>query len=163
MKLIFETIQWDTLESHQRFIDSATYGSFYKRLTSITDGPIILYHASFNPQPLSLAVGNTAAPVTEMLTAYLDSKDEAYAERSAKFATIIESNAEACKGAMTGWMIEEMEHEGKQGHAYVSLISWKSKEKHAEFRETSAFKDNIQMCREGARGTSVNHTIFQRG
>ena len=141
-------------------MSAAVYGPFYKHLTSITDGPIGLQHASLNPHPPSNAVANSAGPVTEVLIAYLESKDESYAERSKKFASTIESNG-ACKGTSTGWILEDAEYQGEKGSAYVLLISWESKEKHLAFRETSTFKESISLIREGTKGLSVHHATFE--
>ena len=164
-QLVQVLVDWDTYESHETFMNSAIYGPFIKRLVSLLDGPIDMKHASFDAHPPSKAVGKSTAPVTELLLAFLSSKDESYAVNASKFGKLTEDNAEGCKGVCTGWVREQVEHEkfgqGQKGFVYAFVIGWESKEVHLAYRETSAFKDSISLIREGALALQVNHTAFE--
>ena len=157
-------VDWDTFESHEKFMKSPAYGPFLEHLAQVFDGDPTVHHVNFEPHPPSAAVGNSTAPITEVLTVYLSEKDEAYAANSKKFGSILLSHADACKGVSTGWLIENVTHpslgDGKKGYAYVSVLAWESKEAHFAFRETQVFKDNINMVREGAKGVEIHHTAF---
>ena len=157
-------IDWDSYESHETFMKSTVYGPTMQHLASILDGPIDLKHASFDPHPPSNAVGESNAPVTEVLLATLSSKDEDYAINAAKFAKLTKDNANGCKGASTGWIREQVEHEkldeAQKGFAYAIVIGWESKDVHLAFRETTTFRENISLIRDGAQALQVNHTSF---
>ena len=156
-------VDWDSYEAHERFMKSPSYGPFYEHLLPIFDGDVTMVHVNFEPHPPTAAVVNPTAPVTEVLTAYLAEKDEAYAARSREFAGILLSH-DAVKGVSTGWTVEDVTHpslgDGKRGYAYVSVLAWESKEKHVAFRESQVFKDNINLVREGLNGVAFHHTTF---
>ncbi|KAL2058849.1 hypothetical protein ABVK25_000141 [Lepraria finkii] len=140
------------------------YGPFAKHLMTIVDGPLTMHHANFTPHPPSAALSHTTSPVTEVLTCVLPSQDESFEKNVNKFLDIIKEKAEGGKAAAQGWIIEDVEHEnlgaGKKGKAFVCMMGWESLDAHLKFRETSDFKDNIHLLREGPVGVEVHHTAF---
>ena len=125
---------------------------------TIVDGEIDMKHVNFDPHPPSNAVGSTNAPVTEVLTAYTPSQDEDYARRSRRFADMLKTSADGCKGVATGWIIEQ--GEGDRKNAFVSVIGWESKEHHLLFRDSKTFQDSVHLVREGATGLAAHHVSF---
>ena len=158
-------VDWDSVHSHHAFQTSKSYSSFLEQLETLTHGPIDLRHVEFEPWPPTKAVGKSSAPVTEVLTAYVETQDANYATQTKSFLSILEAEAQACTGVSSGWQLEQVAknlfEEDRKGHAHVSVIGWESKEKHLEFRETSTFKDNIHLLRDGSKGLEVNHTTFE--
>ncbi|KAL9131655.1 MAG: hypothetical protein Q9217_000466 [Psora testacea] len=158
-------VDWDSYDAHQDFIKSRIYEPFVKHLMSIVDGEVEMRHASLEPHPPSPAVSGTRSPVTEVLTAYVEKKDEGVAENFGQLGQVVLSKADGSKAISAGWVIEEVQHDnfgqGKKGNAYVMLIGWESKEKHMAFRETQDFKDNVHLVRGGeVKGMEVHHTSF---
>ncbi|KAL9637211.1 MAG: hypothetical protein Q9164_002338 [Protoblastenia rupestris] len=158
-------VDWDTYEAHQDFQNDRTYAPFVKHLMTIVDGEIEMRHANFEPHPPSAAVSGTTSPVTEVLTMYLEKKDEGFSKKVGQLGEVVLSKADGCRAVSSGWVIEEVEHEclgkGKKGNACVMVIGWESKEKHMEFKETQDFKDNIQLIRsDEVKGTEMHHTSF---
>ena len=129
---------------------------------TIVDGPFTMLHANLTPHPATAALG-TASPVTEVLTAYFEKEDNDFAAKATQLTKAISENADGFKGAAGGWVIEDVEYEGKKGKAYVAMIGWESVEAHMAFRETTAFKENIHLIREGPLGMELHHTEFVVG
>ena len=159
---------WDCVEAHKDFIASPEYGPFAKHLMTIIDGKISLNHANFTPHPPSAAVGR--APVTERLTLFFSadiSEDDMkkFDENIQKFLGILKENAgDGFKAASSGWIVEEMEHEGIEGkaRAITGVIGWESVEAHMAFREHPAFKENVGLVRgDKVKGSKVHHVKFQ--
>jgi len=160
--LIPQLSDWDSYEAHQTFTKSSIYGPFAKHFMTIVDGKLSMYHANFDPHPPSAAL-STDSPVTEVLTAYLTSKDESREGNLRKFVEVLKG-LEGFKAASGGWVIEDVEHErigpGKKGKAFVGVLGWESVEAHMKARETDAFKENIHLLREGPVAMEVHHTKF---
>lgn len=117
-------------------------------------------HANLTPHPPTAALG-TASPVTEVLTCYFGEKgDEGFESKYKQVIKITSENAEGFKGAVGGWVVEDVEYEGKKGKAFVGLVGWESVEAHMAYRETQAFKDNIHLLTEDSLGLDVHHTKF---
>lgn len=152
-------IDWDSFDAHKNFMASPTYGPFAKHLMTIVDGPFSMYHANLTPHPPTAAVG-TASPVTEVLTCYFEKEDDGFESKVNQLIKVISENAEGFKAASGGWVIEDVEYEGKKGKAYVGVLGWESVEAHMSFRETQAFKDNIHLLRGDPLGMEVHHTKF---
>ena len=155
-------VDWDSFEHHQTFTKSPVYGPFEKNLSSILDGSVIMRHATLDPHPPSNAVGNTSAPVTEVLYAYLDGRDETYESNAKKFGEILVSKSDACKGVSTGWVRELLAapnvDASDKKDVFILLVGWESKEKHMEFRGSKDFQDNIHLIRKGT--LDMHHTSF---
>lgn len=126
---------------------------------TIIDGSLTMLHASFSPHPPTAALG-TAAPVTEVLTCYFEKEDDGFDSKFNQLIKAIADNSEGFKAASGGWVMEDVEYEGKKGKAYVGVLGWESVEAHMSFRETQAFKDNIHLLREDSLGMDVHHTKF---
>lgn len=152
-------IDWDSFEHHKKFIASPIYGPFAKHLMTIVDGPLSMCHANLTPHPPTVAIG-TASPITEVLTCYFEKEDDGFQSKVDQLIKAISENAEGFKAASGGWVIEDVEYEGKKGKAYFMVLGWESVEAHMNFRETQAFKDNIHLLKEGPLGMEVHHTEF---
>ena len=129
---------------------------------TIVDGPLTMLHANLTPHPATAALG-TASPVTEVLTVYLEKQDNDFVAKVNQLTKVIAENADGFKGVAGGWVIEDVEYKGKKGKAYVATLGWESVEAHMAFRETSEFKDNIHLLREGPMGMELHHTEFVVG
>lgn len=147
------------MDAHKKFSASSAYGPFAKHLMTIVDGSLTMHHANFTPHPPTAALG-TASPVTEVLTAYFEKEDDGFDAKVKQLVKAISENSEGFKGASGGWVIEDVEYEGKKGKAYVGLLGWESVDAHMAFRETQAFKDNIHLVRKDPLGLEVHHTVF---
>ncbi|KAG8532767.1 uncharacterized protein KY384_002645 [Bacidia gigantensis] len=158
-------VDWDSYDHHQDFVKSSIYGPFVKHLMTIVNGGFTMRHANFEPHPPSKVVGKTNAPVTEVLTAYVEAKDEGYAANVTKFGhKLQDERVQGFKGFSSGWVMENVEHEkfgeGKKGHAYVAVFGYETMEDHARVRDSQFFKDNIGLIREGAAGLQMHHVCF---
>ncbi|KAK4693665.1 hypothetical protein P7C71_g3776, partial [Lecanoromycetidae sp. Uapishka_2] len=157
-------VDWDSYESHKKFIASPGYGPFAKHLMTIVDGPLSMMHASFTPHPPSAALSHTTSPVTEVLTCYFNAKDDNYEKNIEKLIAVVKDNTDDFKAGSAGWVLEDVEHEsigsGKKGKAFVAVFGWESVDAHQKFRETQCCKDNIHLVRDGRCGVEVHHTVF---
>lgn len=133
-----------------------------KDLESVMDGAPDLYH--FTP-----TVGNQtaafSAPVNEIVTFYLPLDDTTFGPNMEKFCDILLKHGEGMVGVVGGYSVEEVEHEkleGKKGKKFLGAIGWQSVEAHMAYRETDAFKDNIQLLRTGPVAIEMHHTKLQQ-
>lgn len=144
-------------------MSSTIYMPFAKHLMTIVDGPLTMRHANLTPHPPTAALG-AASPVTEVLTSYFEKEDEGFQSKFDQLVRVISDSAEGFKAASGGWVVEDVEYQGKQGKkgkkAYVGLLGWESVEAHMACRETQAFKDNRHLLREDSLGVEVHHTKF---
>ncbi|KAL8998362.1 MAG: hypothetical protein Q9169_002575 [Polycauliona sp. 2 TL-2023] len=162
-------VDWDSVDAHKNFQSHPSYGPFVKHLMSIVDGDVqSMCHAHLSPHPPSTAVSGTIAPVTEMITHYfsagISQSDQSAFESSVKqFSQVLEEKAEGFTGFASGWVVEEVEHEGVDGKAksWQSCLGWQSVEAHMAFRETEDFKDNVHLIRpDFNKAMTVHHTTF---
>lgn len=162
-------VDWDSIDSHTKFMGQPYYGPFVKNLLSAVDGEMGILHVEFNPHPPSAAVGETSSPVTEVVDHYFvadlsDSEKSAFESNLNKFVKVLEENAEGYKGFAGGWIVEEQEHEDMDGKAKVwhSCIGWESVDAHMAFRETKAFEENVYLMRpESKKAVTMHHVKFQ--
>lgn len=126
---------------------------------TIVDGPLTMRHANLTPHPPTAALGTTS-PVTEVLTCFFEREVDGFQSKFNQLVKAVADNSEGFKAASGGWVLEDVEYEGKKGKAYVGLVGWESVEAHMSFRETQAFKDNIHLLREDPLGMEVHHTKF---
>ena len=141
-----------------------------KLLASVMDGTPTLYHASLNPHPPT-ALSPTVAPCTELLSAYFDpsisdANQKSFESNAQKFVDVLASHAPGNgfkSVSSSGWVIETVQHEGKDAKAFVGAIGWESRDAHIKCRETQAFKDNIHLLREfkGLKGLQACHINAQ--
>ena len=126
---------------------------------TIVDGPLTMRHATLTPHPPRAALG-TAAPVTEVLTLFFEKEEPGFESKWEQLVKVISENAEGFKAASGGWVVEDVEYQGKQGRAYAGLVGWESVEAHMSCQETQAFKDNVHLLKEDSLGVELHHTEF---
>jgi len=151
-------IDWDSLESHLKFIDSPAYGPFVSTLGSLLSSPPYLHHFQPTPFPPSIL---GSAPVVEMATFY--GTGPHFLSNVEKFTDTLKGKAPGYIGLAYGPVVEEIEKtkgEGK-GKAVVVCIGWESKEAHLKFRDSEDFKENIHYLRDGVKAVEVHHTAFK--
>ncbi|KAL9005680.1 MAG: hypothetical protein Q9188_001539 [Gyalolechia gomerana] len=161
-------IDWDSLDSHKKFMGQPYYGPFLKHLLSAVDGELGVHHVELTPHPPSAAVSGTFSPVTEVVGHYFaadisDSEKSTFESDLNKFAKVLEETAEGYKGFAGGWLLEEQEHGDMEGKAKVwqSCIGWDSVEAHMAYRETQAFKENVYLMRpESKKAVMMHHVKF---
>jgi len=151
-------IDWDSHESHLKFMNSPAYGPFGNRLGSILSSPPYLHH--FEPTPFPPSILGTA-PVIEMATFY--GTEPSFLSNVEKFMDSLKGKAPGYVGHAFGPVVEEIEKTEGEGKskAVMLCIGWESKELHLKFRETEAFKENIHYLREGMKAAEVHHTAFK--
>ena len=159
--LTLYSLDWDSFDAHKDFMNAPIYGPFGKHLATIMDSGFTMYHANLSPHPPSAAV---TAPVTECLTFYFTSHNSTFEQNIHKFLNVCKEHAEGLRGTSAGWLLEDIPHEsigeGKKGKAYVALLGWDSVEKHMQFRDNAAFKENRHLVSEGRVGREAHHTVF---
>ena len=158
------TADWDKVESHKKFIASDDYAPMLKRFEGLLSGSPALIHfeyASAGAQRIAFG-----APVTEHVTLFFSEKDESKDEKIVKLGEALMNHATPSPLAVVGgWSVEEVEHEkleGKKGKAYRVALGWNSIEEHMACRNTDAFKNNIGLLRENAKGVDVVHVVMQQ-
>ncbi|CAK4000932.1 Hypothetical predicted protein [Lecanosticta acicola] len=153
-------MDWDSIASHHAFEKTGAYKPFLQRFMTIVDGEPTICHVDFKPDgalPRALS-----APVTEVATFYFAGEaPKDYLEKATRFLANNEGEkVDGYLGGAVGTTYEEIEREGVKGKGAVLVIGWSSVEAHMKFRETSTFKDNIQLLRQGAQKISMNHVPF---
>jgi heme-degrading monooxygenase HmoA len=162
-------IDWDSVDSHKNFMSSDSYAAFGGKLMSLLDGVEGVSHANLTPHPPSAALSEKSSPATELLTVYFP-KDYSSAQQE-KFAADFKQLEQAIKengkdhyvASAGGWCVEEEvvnpANKEIKGKAFFAAIGWRSVQHHLDFRNTSAFKENIHLLRgaEGLLGLHVEH------
>lgn len=137
------------------------YKPFLNRFLTIANGKPTMVHADLKPEgDLSRAL---SAPVTEVATFYFGGQAPPdYLEGVLKFRDILnKEQSDGFLGAAAGVTHEDdVEREGVKGKAAVLLIGWESVDKHMAFRESSTFKENIGLLRNGASKIEMHHVQF---
>jgi len=156
-------IDWDSIDHHQKFIDSAEYKPFFDDIVGIVSGDVSFFHAQFDPHPPStpLADGNATEYLTLYFPADYSVEDQRRFDADMKeFAQIVQDACDGFRGGVTGWVVEELEDpkSSQKSKVCIMLIGWTSVETHLKFRETQAFKDNIYYLR-GAKDL-MNLTVW---
>lgn len=120
-----------------------------------------MMHVDFKPEGgLTKA---TSAPITEVATFYFGGEaPSGYEDGVHQFRDIIDKDkAAGYLGSALGITHEDdVEREGAKGKAAVLVIGWQSVEAHMAFRETTTFKDNIHLLRNGVQKAEMHHTQF---
>ncbi|KAK4933828.1 hypothetical protein LTR66_003239 [Elasticomyces elasticus] len=157
-------IDWDKLESHQKFMNSNGYPPLIKRIGSLLSSAPTIIHVDFATTEGSSAgalITALAAPVTECATFYLPSQSSSFASTAHSFMKTLKDNAPGVLGYAYGWSIEDVEHEGlgegKKGKAFLLMIGWMSVQAHMDYRDTDAFKNSIDALRKEVKGASMYH------
>ncbi|KAK5192463.1 hypothetical protein LTR99_009784 [Exophiala xenobiotica] len=148
-------VDWDNIDSHKKFMNSALYKPFLDRFRLILGGPTNLYHAQFTPHPPTAALSDTTSPTTEIVTmwfptSYSEEDKKKVVDDAKALVAVVEKEAKTYRASAGGWVEEDIDIPGtdEKGKAYVLLIGWTSVEAHMEFRETNAFKENIHYLRD---------------
>jgi len=135
-----------------QFINSPQYGPFKQKVGTLIED-IAIRHFIPSPFPPSIP---SRAPCTEVATFYNVTTE--FASRVQAFVEAVEEGKpDGYLGFSHGPVVEEiakMEGDTK-GNAHVLLMGWESKEKHMAFRETTLFKENIPLLREGHGGVNM--------
>jgi hypothetical protein len=142
------------------FMATEGYQPFLQRFLTIAGGKPSMVHADL--EPAGDVTRAMAAPVTEVATFYFGGEAPAdYIQGVHKFRDILEKEkSDGYLGAAIGITHEEIEREGVEGKGAVLIIGWESVEKHMAFRESSTFKDNIALLRNGAQKVEMHHVQF---
>jgi len=160
-------VDWDSLESHQKFINSPEYGPFVGSLGTLLASPPSLHHAHFNPHPPAQAVSGTHAPVTELVTFFLpadvsDADKASFETARNNLVKLVEKREGGRGGIASGWVVEKIDNPttGAKSTAFTAAIGWESVEAHTKFRETEAFKEVIGPVRAKVTGAQMRHVKF---
>lgn len=153
-------IDWESKDSHQKFMEAPAYGPFKKNLAMIMDN-VHLHHIHSAPPSV---IGR--APCTEVATFF--HCEDSFLENVEKFSKMLDQGRpEGYYGAAYGRVIEKIVKHGDiskedvaQSEAVVLLIGWESKEIHLKFRDATLFKENIGLLREKNGGAEVFHVPF---
>ncbi|KIW76231.1 hypothetical protein Z517_10977 [Fonsecaea pedrosoi CBS 271.37] len=143
-------IDWTSIGHHEKFMEWEGYKSFLDGAVTQCEKPPSLYHVHFEPFPPSAAFSE----VTEFITIYFPANYSAedqktFHENMKKFGVNVTRDWEGCRGAVGGWVAEELEDPktSEKARAYVELIGWESVDSHMKYRETPSFKDNVPLLR----------------
>ncbi len=117
-----------------------THGEFTKHIAVTPSPPLVLQ-----------------SPVTEVLIAYFpsDIKPAGKDAAAAQLGQFVEKGLNKCsdvKAVSWGWGVENDfpvrgGEEGQKGSILTAFIGWPSIDAHMKFRETSAFKENVDLIR----------------
>jgi len=152
-------VDWDTIESHHKFMNSADYGPAITNLGALIDGQPTIIHADF--------VDNGArriafsAPVTELVRVYMKSQSSSMEGNAQKLFEVLNEHAPGFVGGVSGWVVEDVEHEklgpGVKGKVFAAAVGWQSVDAHMNFRETEQFKSNIHLLTDEATAVDMHH------
>jgi len=153
--ILILAVDWTNYKNHEKFIDSAPYSPFVKKLQDNFVTDLSLHHAFLPPRKTGLL---TSAPCIELATFY--GIEEGCMENIREFEQ--KAVAEGCHGMVYGETMEEISKEdgGEKAKAAILCIGWDSREKHMEYRESKNFKENIALLRVKNKGASVVHVKF---
>jgi len=156
-------ITWDSIQSHKDFMTTTEYPSFAKKFLSIKGGDHSIIHVDFKPSN-DIHDKALTAPVTELATFLFPSAiPESYESGLLEFdAANVEAKIKGYQGAAYGFAHEDevVLEDGKKGKAVVLAIGWDSVEDHLKFRETSTFKEHINLLTDGISGAEMVHVQF---
>ena len=139
------------------------------KIGTIMDGKGVIKHVTYEPSP-SDALNASAVPMTEIFTGYyqpdISESDRASNESDiGKFLDAIRSHApgNGYRAHSGGWIVENVEYEGKEAKGYNVAVGWESKEAHMSFRDHEAFKNNIGLLRntKGLLGLEMYHVKLE--
>lgn len=142
----FRRLDWDSVESHKKFMALPEYGPFLTQFGKVLGGPPQLHHANLDPHPPAPAISSFQSPVTECLTIYFPSSfdSSSFDSHWPTFKKTLEEKAKGFRSVSAGWVVEELEHEGMKCRAWAGCLGWDSVDAHMEYRNTEAFKESIR-------------------
>ncbi|MCJ1430789.1 hypothetical protein MMC27_000139 [Xylographa pallens] len=157
-------ISWDSYDHHMRYQKSPDFPFLEEKLTSVLNGPPVMFHAQLTPHPPDAAFN---APALELFTAYFpasisEEEKEKWYHNFKNFMEQLIVDAEGLVAETHGWVLEEVEH-GKDKakcKAFLCGIGWESVDKHMGHRGTESFKSSIGLLHEGALGFELHHVVF---
>lgn len=152
---------WESKESHTKFMNDPSYGPFKQRLASLMED-VHLHHIT-QPDTKLLAL----APCIEVATVH--NAQPGMLSNVEKFAAAIEEGKpEGFHGVVYGKVMEKIvrhvdvrKKDAKPGDAIVVMLGWDSRDAHLKFRETDLFKENIGLLREKNGGVEIAHVPFK--
>nr|OQO18800.1 hypothetical protein B0A51_14707 [Rachicladosporium sp. CCFEE 5018] len=152
-------IIWESIDAHKNFQGSESYGPFQKKFGQILASKPTIVHVDFEPySSVATALG---APCTEVASFYFNgTPPKSYVSDALKIEPVLKEHAAGYIGGALGVSYEELERDGVKGQVGVLVLGWESKAKHMEFRETSAFRENISMLRGESKGIEMHHVQF---
>nr|OQO25246.1 hypothetical protein B0A51_09370 [Rachicladosporium sp. CCFEE 5018] len=152
-------IIWESIDAHKKFQGSDAYGPFQKKFGQILASKPTIVHVDFEPySSVATALG---APCTEVASFYFNgTPPKSYVSDALKIEPVLKEHAAGYIGGALGVSYEESERDGVKGQVGVLVLGWESKVKHMEFRETSAFRENIGMLRGESKGIEMHHVQF---
>ena len=147
------------------FRASPHYAAFAKKFVSVTNAPPIMFHAHLTPHPPTKAF---EAPVVEVITISFhaelsEAEKEAYYRNFKNFMEQMIVDAKGLVAEAHGWVLEELENDGKKQRAFMCFIGWDSVDLHMKHRETDSFKESIHLLRDGSEAIETHHVKFPGG
>jgi hypothetical protein len=144
------------------FRASPEFAAFEKKFISLTYAPPSMFHAHLTPHPPTKAF---EAPVVEALTIYFhagltETEKQAYYQNFKNFMEQTIVDAKGLVAEAHGWVVEELEKEGKKQKAFMCFIGWDSVDMHMKYRETESFKECIHLLRDGSEAIEMHHVKF---
>lgn len=152
--ILTRTADWESMESHEKFINHPSYKPMMADLETLQHGDGIFYHAHLRsvqnsePTGLSHLFQSAVPPVTELQTFYfspdLSSSDSSAFQKA--FSTFYRDALDKTQGLMCvagGWVVEELESKeirGEKAKVFCIIEGWESVEKHTAFRDSEAYK-----------------------
>ncbi|KAJ9605827.1 hypothetical protein H2200_009676 [Cladophialophora chaetospira] len=141
---------FDSVEQHEEFAKNVGEEAV-KDLPKILSIGYFTKHVAVTPSPPLVLL----SPVTEIMLAYFPSNISTGAKEAAstRFKQFKEKGLDKCddvKGVSYGWGIENDfpvlgGEEGQKGSLLTAFIGWPSVDAHMRFRETEAFKKNVDL------------------
>lgn len=125
-----------------------------------------MLHVEFDP-PLSTVLRQPKAVVAEVIMLYFPPHSHtdvsAVQPSQQKFAAMVqrEVSPDSFYGASGGWIDVLLNPPGSAGMSkvYMALFSWASVEAYTKFKESQAYKDNIQLL-VGLKGLKATESFY---
>ena len=145
---------WDSLESHEQFIDHPSYASIIAESATLEDGDGSFYHVSLHSPTnartttLSRLFQPMVPAVTQLQTLYFlgtispsDAMNFFNAWRDCYYEAVGNFDGLRCVGG--GWAVESLDRKeisGGSARAFCIVEGWESEEKLQAFRKTEIYK-----------------------
>jgi len=147
------------------FRASPNFPTFEKNFTSLTNSPPAMFHAHLTPHPPTKAF---EAPVVETIIIYFhgglsQTEKETYYKNFKNFMEQMIVDAKGLVAEAHGWVLEDLENEGKKQKAFMCFVGWDSVDMHMKHRETDSFKETIHLLRDGSEAIEMHHVKFADG
>ncbi|KAM0721989.1 hypothetical protein Q7P37_002915 [Cladosporium fusiforme] len=155
-------VDWDSRQDHERFMESAAYEPVLNRLSDIMHVSHAKFcHVDFEPAgSLSRAI---SAPITEIVTFYYDySPDADWLTTAAEAEKRLgkELKSPGYMNIAYGITHEEVEYMSIKGKAALLMLGWESEDTRMSSRETTAFKQSIELLSDGAKAIEAHCLVM---